>query len=250
MENELHIFNNNELGELGILIIGSKPYFPAIECAKVLGYPNPHEAVLTHCRYLTKREVLHPQRQRETIEINFIPEADLYKLIIRSTSHTADKFENWVFDEILPSAQAVSSGSFPQSVLDDIDALTQQVSEIKESLLSFYNYSNVEWLTRVEAEVKALAKRLDIDGYEVLSRLYAEISEKYDINLEEYRADYCYANGVNQCTVFTVIESYCELRDCFDVVLDEMLGRFDVCADASLPKRETVFDRYVKDTAV
>ena len=54
----LKIFQNSEFGELEILIIDGKEYFPAIECAKILGYKNPHDAIKKHCDLdnLVKRE--------------------------------------------------------------------------------------------------------------------------------------------------------------------------------------------------
>ena len=36
-------------------------------------------------------------------DINYIPEGDLYRLIVSSKLPTAEKFERWVFDEVLPS---------------------------------------------------------------------------------------------------------------------------------------------------
>lgn len=34
--NEMQVFQNSEFGELGVLEIEGKPYFPANRCAKVL----------------------------------------------------------------------------------------------------------------------------------------------------------------------------------------------------------------------
>jgi prophage antirepressor-like protein len=48
-----------EFGELNVLVIDGKEYFPATNCARMLGYSNPHKAVIDHCKYLTKREVPH-----------------------------------------------------------------------------------------------------------------------------------------------------------------------------------------------
>jgi len=61
MNNGLQIFKNSEFGELAVLVVNGKEYFPATECARILGYSNPHKAIIDHCRYLTKREVPHPQ---------------------------------------------------------------------------------------------------------------------------------------------------------------------------------------------
>ena len=36
--NELKVFSNSEFGELGVMLIDGKEYFPATQCAKLLGY--------------------------------------------------------------------------------------------------------------------------------------------------------------------------------------------------------------------
>ena len=101
--NQIQQFHNEEFGSLDILMIDGKPYFPATECAIVLGYRNPHDAISKHCRYLAKREVPHPQSRAKRISRNFIPEGDLYRLIIRSKLPAAERFATWVFDEVLPT---------------------------------------------------------------------------------------------------------------------------------------------------
>ena len=103
MKNQLQVFENEEFGKLEILMIEDKPHFPATECATVLGYSKPHDAVSRHCRYSVKHGVPHPQSPNKVIAVNFIPEGDLYRLIIRSKLPAAEKFERWVFDEVLPS---------------------------------------------------------------------------------------------------------------------------------------------------
>ena len=43
--NELKVFQNSEFGELSVLTIDGKEYFPASQCAKILGYSNPYDAI-------------------------------------------------------------------------------------------------------------------------------------------------------------------------------------------------------------
>jgi len=101
--NNLQVFQNSEFGELGIITIDGKEYFPATQCAKTLGYAKPHNAIKQHCRYSLKQGVPHPQNPSKAIEVNFIPEGDLYRLITHSKLPAAERFERWVFDEVLPS---------------------------------------------------------------------------------------------------------------------------------------------------
>lgn len=103
MNNEMQIFQNSEFGELEVLEINGKPYFLANRCAKVLGYKRPNDALHAHCRYTAKYRIPHPQNPNKEIEMNFIPEGDLYRLIAHSKLPTAERFEKWVFDEVLPS---------------------------------------------------------------------------------------------------------------------------------------------------
>jgi len=100
MQNTIRFYESQEFGELGVLMIDSKPYFPASECAKILGYANPKAAIIRHCKGVTKHDLLSAGGVQS---YNFIPEGDLYRLIIRSKMPTAERFESWVFDEVLPS---------------------------------------------------------------------------------------------------------------------------------------------------
>ena len=103
MQNNIQVFNNPEFGELEILMIDDKPHFPATECAKVLGYKDTTNAIKQHCRWVVKHHLPHPQNPHKAIVKNFIPEGDLYRLIIRSKLPAAERFEIWVFDEVLPT---------------------------------------------------------------------------------------------------------------------------------------------------
>jgi prophage antirepressor-like protein len=97
---DMQIFSNNEFGELQVIEINGKPYFPATDCARILGYIKPENAIARHCKGSLKRGVLTNGGIQEKL---FIPEGDLYRLIVASKLPTAERFEKWVFDEVLPS---------------------------------------------------------------------------------------------------------------------------------------------------
>lgn len=103
MTNDIIIFKHERFGEIGVIFEDGNPLFPATECAKILGYEKPNNAISRHCRYSLKRGVPHPQSANKTIEKIFIPEGDLYRLIMRSKLPEAVEFESWVCDRILPS---------------------------------------------------------------------------------------------------------------------------------------------------
>lgn len=98
--NELKIFKNEEFGEIRTVEIEGKPFFCGSDVAKALGYAIPSKAVNTHCKGVSKMEA---PTNGGIQELLFIPEGDLYRLIVSSKLPTAEKFEHWVFDEVLPS---------------------------------------------------------------------------------------------------------------------------------------------------
>ena len=68
--------------------------------AAALGYSRPHEAIKDHCKGVVKRDTLTEGGEQE---LSFIPEGDVYRLVCNSKLPSAEKFERWVFDEVLPN---------------------------------------------------------------------------------------------------------------------------------------------------
>lgn len=100
---DLQTFTNAAFGKIRILYEDGKPLFCGADACKALGYSNQWDALKRHCRYLVKREVPNPQSVSKKVTMNFLPEGDLYRLITHSKLPSAEKFEHWVFDEVLPS---------------------------------------------------------------------------------------------------------------------------------------------------
>ena len=79
---------------------GDCQWFVAADVAKALGYARPNDAIAAHCRATVKRSTPISGKMQE---INFISEGDVYRLITHSKLPAAEKFESWVFDEVIPS---------------------------------------------------------------------------------------------------------------------------------------------------
>ncbi|MDR0813903.1 MAG: phage antirepressor KilAC domain-containing protein [Oscillospiraceae bacterium] len=109
----LHSFSSAEFGELAILVQSGKPYFPATECARILGYKNPQKAVRDHCKGVNESFTPSSGGVQQT---KFIPEGDLYRLIIRSKLPAAERFERWVFDEVLPGIRKHGAYIMPNTL--------------------------------------------------------------------------------------------------------------------------------------
>lgn len=100
MDNQVQIFENEQFGKVRIIDEDGKVLFCGTDVAKALGYARPNDAVSRHCRATVKRSSPISGKLQE---INFIPEGDVYRLITHSKLPAAQKFESWVFDEVLPS---------------------------------------------------------------------------------------------------------------------------------------------------
>ena len=84
------------VGEVG------EPGFVAKDVAEVLGYAQTDKAIRDHCK---AKQVVKNSRpnQPDNPNVSIIPERDVYRLIMRSRLPEAEKFEEWVVGEILPS---------------------------------------------------------------------------------------------------------------------------------------------------
>ena len=98
---DLMIFDNPEFGKIRTIEENGKVLFCAKDVAIALGYKDSTNAIKQHCRGVVKRH-LTDGLGRDQIT-NFIPEGDVYRLAAKSELPGADKFESWVFDEVLPS---------------------------------------------------------------------------------------------------------------------------------------------------
>lgn len=126
--NEMQVFQNSEFGELGVLEIEGKPWFPATACARKLGYANPQKAIRDHCKGVN--EMVTPTNGG-TQTMRFIPEGDLYRLITHSKLPGAERFEKWVFDEVLPSIRK-TGGYGSQAALGH---LVEQLTQVTAALM-------------------------------------------------------------------------------------------------------------------
>lgn len=125
----MQIFAFEETEEIRTLLINDEPYFVANDIAKVLGYKNPSDATNKHCKRSLKRWGSDSLGRRQ--EFKVIPESDMYRLIIKSNLPEAEKFENWVMEEVLPTIR--KHGMYAaQDLLDNPDLLIQVATRLKE----------------------------------------------------------------------------------------------------------------------
>ena len=98
--NQMEIFNNPEFGSIRVIEENGKYLFCGSDVAGALGYSNPRDALRRHCKGVVKRDTLTDGGLQQ---LSFLPEGDVYRLIVHSKMPSAERFERWVFDEVLPT---------------------------------------------------------------------------------------------------------------------------------------------------
>lgn len=127
MVNELQIFQCEEFGQVRTVDIDGNTYFVASDVAKSLGYSIPHKAVQTHCKGVLKWNIPTNSGNQDML---VIPEGDIYRLIIRSQLPSADKFERWIFDEVIP--QIRQTGGYQMKPMTPEEMMRVQLGMIDE----------------------------------------------------------------------------------------------------------------------
>ena len=109
--NALQIFNNPDFGQVRtIKEPDGSVLFAGFDIAAAFGYSNKNDAVRRHCRSIVKRDIPHPQNPNKTLEVLCISQGDVIRLAASSKLPGADKFEGWIFDEVIP--QVLHSGTY------------------------------------------------------------------------------------------------------------------------------------------
>lgn len=126
-------FNNAEFGNLRTVESDGVIEFCGKDIANALGYANPSKALKDHCKGVTKR---YPLATPGGIQnVRFISEPDLYRLIAHSKLPNAQKFESWIYTDVLPSIRRHGGYLTPEKVeeaLTDPDTIIRLATNLKE----------------------------------------------------------------------------------------------------------------------
>lgn len=163
--NALHVFKNSSFGQLRTIEEDGKILFCAADVAKALGYINPRDAISRHCRGVVKRDA---PTQGGIQAIAFIPEGDVYRLITHSKLPGAEKFESWVFDDVLPSLRKNGYYSLaPQENKPDAqnDAILQVLMKNTEVLQAIVQQNQQIMIALTNLSVNDAKRTMEIQPY-------------------------------------------------------------------------------------
>lgn len=189
---EIIPFTNSEFGTIRTVEQDGKVLFCGKDVATALGYSNPRKALIDHCKGVTKRDT---PTSSGIQSMSFITEGDLYRLIASSKLPSAQKFEFWVFDEVLPSirkqgAYVYSDGTesddvlmargllAAQSIIDKKNAVIEGQRQEIEELRPKAMFADAVAASDGTCLVGELAKMLTQAGFKIgQNRLFAKLRE-------------------------------------------------------------------------
>lgn len=170
------------------------PLFCAKDIATILGYANPAKAVINHCKGFP---IWKPLESAGGIQqARFITEGDMYRLIASSKLPTAERFESWIYDEVLPSIRK-TGGYIPTAEVDTDEDILAKAVLIAQKTIDLKNrqlQAKDRQIMELEPKAQALDAFTDVedkllirDAAKILSNSGTPISEK---QLREWMNDH------------------------------------------------------------
>lgn len=115
-----------EANEVRVVEQDGEALFVAADVAKALGYAKPENAIARHC----KRATTTPKQGGGFYSV--IREPDVYRLIVKSKMPSAERFEAWVFEEVLPAIRKTGEYSLKAKPTTALDVVEGMVAALKE----------------------------------------------------------------------------------------------------------------------
>ena len=185
MDDAIQLFSNDEFGTIRTIEVDGDIMFCGKDVALALGYTNTSKAIAAHCKGVPFRYPL--ETPGGTQDVRFISEGDLYRLAASSKLDSAQRFESWVFDEVIPSIRKHGAYMTPvtiDAIIADpafgIRLLTELQSERERSR------ALLEENCKLVPKAQFYDNLMDSDG--LLSvRDAAKILKSYDQTMSEKR---------------------------------------------------------------
>ena len=94
------------------VVIDDEVWWVGKDVCQALGYANPSDAMKQHCKGVAKRYPLQTAGGMQ--EVRVLSEADVLRLIVSSNLPEAQRFERWVFEEVLPTIRKTGRYAMPE----------------------------------------------------------------------------------------------------------------------------------------
>lgn len=160
MENkQVQVFNNEQFGDVRVIMQDEQPWFVGKDVASVLGYGNTRQALASHVDVEDKTSVQildggSNYKSRATI----INESGLYSLIMSSKLPSAKQFKHWVTSDILPTIRQHGAYLTPEKV--------EEVLMNPDTIIKLATQLKAEREGRIKAEAALKAATPKVEYYD------------------------------------------------------------------------------------
>lgn len=147
-----------------------KEWFVAKDIAELLGYAKPENAVKAHCKAVKTCPLESGGQVRR---MSIIPVPDVFRLIGRSKLPAADKFNDWVVEDVLPSIRKTGSYNAFSNVADIMAnpraaaKILVKLAEVQEEKIRLEQVNEVQQL-----QITALTPKADYYDKTMSSKSY------------------------------------------------------------------------------
>lgn len=213
--NEIKIFESQEFGQVRTIEIDGKPWFCMVDICKSLDIGNVSQAKtrLKEDGVIINEVIDSIGRKQNT---NFINESNMYKLIFQSRKESAERFSDWVTDEVLPTIRKTggylnNTDLFINTYFSDIPEEQKSIVrtclvniEEKQKKINTLEKENglltqktLEWADRplINALVRAYGHAVEDDYRKAWTDFKKELLYRYGINLNARKTAHLNAGG-------------------------------------------------------
>lgn len=212
---ELKIFNNSEFGQVRTIVLDGEPWFCMVDICKSLDIGNVSQAKtrLKEDGVIINEVIDSIGRKQNT---NFINESNMYKLVFQSRKESAERFSDWVTDEVLPTIRKTggylnNTDLFINTYFDDIPE--EQKNLVRTCLVSIEEKQKkinnlqkendllsqkvLQWADRplINSIVRAYAHSLNGDFRKAWTDFKKELLYQHSINLNSRITAYLNQTG-------------------------------------------------------
>ena len=186
--NELQNFNFNG-NQLRTVLIDDEPFFVGKDAAAAIGYSNTRKAIRDHVKgkYLREARIVTPSGVQT---VTVISEPGLYQLAGESKLPSAEPFQDWVYEEVLPTIRkhgAYMTNEVIERTLTSPDFIIQLATKLKdeqEARLELEKENSQLSLDLAEATEKTRYLDLILDSPDEL--IVKQIAQDYGISAVKF----------------------------------------------------------------
>ena len=176
-----------------IQVIDGEPVFNSQDVCSVLDINNAR-AAMTRIDNSHVISTKGPALDGVTRKMNYVTEAGVYELVFMSRKESAKKFQQWVYNEVLPAIRKTGKYEIPKHI-------AQKSTEYRKGLTSEwarngvrerYQYADLTKTSYKELGFEEAKRKKDFDEGELLTLMALESLETLNLRFNP-------ADGYNEC---------------------------------------------------